>query len=299
MTQSPDALQPCPSAESLAAFVERRLSPEESNAVARHVAACDDCGTTFAEAASFLQGEPANEDEPTEEPPAEHIPRPRVRPRLLWVGAGLAASLLLGVAAAISVRQRTIGNSAPSPMAAAPASPASILISRRPATALVAFVQAPEAGAAPGFQPAPPAARRVRLGVALTGLEIVRAAGASAPPWLETALARTVATEAGLPWPPSPISTLIKLPVNLERDEDVAAGRLLEACRIASLAHDDVFLRAPETRAGLLAIARATSDQAVGRKLEQVLERLDSPTLDVVDLEGIAKDLKSVLLALT
>lgn len=82
--------EPCPNAETLAAYGDGKLSAAERREVERHVAGCEDCFELFAGAAVFRVEEAGASA--TAEHPGSY--RPRIR---RWSAAAAAAVVVLGV----------------------------------------------------------------------------------------------------------------------------------------------------------------------------------------------------------
>jgi hypothetical protein len=79
---------PCPPAQTLGAFIERRLDADSRKAMMMHLATCVECGVVLGEVSRFLN----NDDEASEEA-TEFDEPPRGAP--LTAVAAAACSLLL------------------------------------------------------------------------------------------------------------------------------------------------------------------------------------------------------------
>jgi len=81
--------EPCPSAETLAAYGDGKLTPAERREVEKHVAACEDCFELFAGAAAYRLEEAA-EGAVVSHPATRRL-------RLRWSYAAAAATIVLAV----------------------------------------------------------------------------------------------------------------------------------------------------------------------------------------------------------
>ncbi|HXT23070.1 MAG TPA: zf-HC2 domain-containing protein, partial [Thermoanaerobaculia bacterium] len=88
----------CPDSETLAAYLDGRLFPEQRDRLEEHLAGCDACGTALADAVRFQSAtDPSKDEEPVEGD--DNAPRRR----LLAVAAAIAA-LALPTAAWLALR---------------------------------------------------------------------------------------------------------------------------------------------------------------------------------------------------
>jgi hypothetical protein len=82
--------EPCPNAETLAAYGDGKLSPAERREVEKHLAACEDCFELFAGSAAFRLGD-------AESSPVIELSQRQRAPRRWWRAAVAAAVVATGV----------------------------------------------------------------------------------------------------------------------------------------------------------------------------------------------------------
>ena len=97
--------EPCPSAETLAAYGDGKLTPAERREVEKHIAACEDCFELFAGAAAYRLEEAA------EGAVIAHLAtgRPRLR---RWYAAAAAAAIVVAVWAVVRQQATTASGGA-------------------------------------------------------------------------------------------------------------------------------------------------------------------------------------------
>jgi hypothetical protein len=266
---------PCPGCETIASFLERRLALTEADAVARHLATCDECGTVFAESSAYVRGDPAREDDSAAR--SASIAR---RARRQWLSLGVAASLVIGLTV-WSVERLRKPPPEPSEVAVTQPhrDPVSTLIADVDPAVLAGLIDAREPVRPRGFQAERPQAAGMRRGVLLADLGVARAA--RMPDLVAALEARLARTGAELP------------------ARDVDDGRFLEACRLAARSRADAFLARPEVRARIQAIAQRTDDAAVAERLRSIGPFLQAGDRGDAEWQQIVQTLDLVLAALS